>query len=874
MATTAVSSTTSTASTAASTSSTAPSMTSSQLAASNKAAAQSLINSLSAGSGVDVNSLAQNLVSAERTPLANAINAKITKNESRISGLSAISYVVSQVQTALAALKDQSSYNTLTATNSNTSAFDVTASTSASTGNHEVEVLRLARAQRTVSQPMASGSVSLNGGRAMNLTLTTGKGVNAQIAVAAGSDTPQGVVDAVNASADAKSAGVTAQLVDTGDGSVAPFKIVLMGQQGAVNSFSLSGLGNTSTGLPPTVATTQGVPNTITETSGVTFTDLVAGQRVTVAGLTYTATAATTAAQVATAFANLSAGVSKSGDPVLDSNNASIGHLDGTLTGFSTGAANGVSGAVTFTSDTPGTISTHITPTVSAVSLVSAPSSPSITTTQGDSNVPTTDVSEVTFGSLLAGQTVTVGGLTFKATVDVSADQVAAAFSGLSDGTTASNQTVNDAGNPIGTLTGTLNGYSSGTSASGVVTFTSAAATTGLNVPVTTGTSPLVSAPSVPAVQTTSGITQRTESSRITFQDMSPGQTVTVAGLTYKATTTTTGAEVAAAFAGIQAAGTLPTGLTKGLFSGSLSGFNAGSSTAGSASLTFTSVSSNTNVTDIAVSTAQTVFSSAEASNQDAVDAQVKVDGISYTRASNTLTDVVKGVTFNLKATTSSGSPASIQLTRDNTAVTTNINTLVSSYNDAMSMLNVVSDPKSTVPTYGATLVGDSTVRMVKQQLKSLFFGNSSTPGTSVSALWQMGISVDQTGVLSADSTKLTTALDSNYDDVVKTLTGNQNNVTAYGTTPAGIAGDAYRKLDKLLSATGPLMTQGSNATTQNIKYQDDLTKLNTRMDSLLARYQKQFATMNSLVGSINSQKTSLKATFDGMMATYTGKTG
>lgn len=630
MATTAVSSTTptTTSNTSASTSSTSSSQSASQLAASNKAAAQSLINSLNAGSGVDVNSLAANLVAAEKTPLANAINAKITKNESRISGLSAISYVVSQVQTAFAALKDQSSYNTLTATSSNTAAFDVTASTSAAAGNHDVEVLRLARSQRTVSQAMASGSVQLNGGNAMNLTLTTGKGVSAQISVAAGSDTPQGVVDAINASTNAKSAGITAQLVDTGDGSVAPFKIVLMGQQGAVNSFSLSGLGNTATGLPPTVTTTQGVAGTSTEASDITFTDL------------------------------------------------------------------------------------------------------------------------------------------------------------------------------------------------------------------------------------------------------SAGQTVTVAGLTYTATDTTSAAEVAAAFSGIQAGGALPTGLTKGLFSGSLIGFNAGSSTTGSANLTFTSTTSNTNVTDIAVSTTQTVFSPSEASNQTAVDAQVKVDGINYTRSSNTLTDVVKGVTFNLKSTTYSGSPATIQLTRDNTAVTTNINTLVSSYNDAMSMLSVVSDPKSTVPTYGATLVGDSTVRMVKQQLKNLFFGTSSTPGTSMGALWQLGISVDQTGTLSADSTKLSTALTNNYDDVVKTLTGNQNNVTAYGTTPAGIAGDAYRKLDKLLSSTGPLLTQSQNATTQNTKYQDDLTKLNTRMDSLLARYQKQFATMNSLVGSINSQKTSLKSTFDGMMATYTGKTG
>jgi flagellar hook-associated protein 2 len=137
-----------------------------------------------------------------------------------------------------------------------------------------------------------------------------------------------------------------------------------------------------------------------------------------------------------------------------------------------------------------------------------------------------------------------------------------------------------------------------------------------------------------------------------------------------------------------------------------------------------------------------------------------------------------------------------------------------------------------------------------------------------------LGLSVDQAGVLTADSTKLTSALTNNYEDVVKTLTGNQNNVTAYGTTPAGIAGDAYRKLDKLLSATGPLISQSTNATNQNSKYQEDLTKLNTRMDSMLARYQKQFATMNSLVGSVNSQKTSLKATFDGMMATYTGKTG
>ena len=127
---------------------------------------------------------------------------------------------------------------------------------------------------------------------------------------------------------------------------------------------------------------------------------------------------------------------------------------------------------------------------------------------------------------------------------------------------------------------------------------------------------------------------------------------------------------------------------------------------------------------------------------------------------------------------------------------------------------------------------------------------------------------------MSVDSTKLDTALTSNFDDVVKTFTGNQNNTSAYSVAPGGVAGDAVKSLTKMLSATGILQTQSTNAETQNTKYKDDLTKLGVRMDSLLARYQKQFAAMDNLVGSINSQKTSLKSTFDGMMASLTGKSG
>jgi flagellar hook-associated protein 2 len=71
--------------------------TAEQVAAANKANAQKIKTSLGAGSGVDVSSLAQNLVDAEKMPKANAINSKISKNEARISGYSAVSFVVNEV---------------------------------------------------------------------------------------------------------------------------------------------------------------------------------------------------------------------------------------------------------------------------------------------------------------------------------------------------------------------------------------------------------------------------------------------------------------------------------------------------------------------------------------------------------------------------------------------------------------------------------------------------------------------------------------------------------------------------------------------------------------------------------------------------------
>jgi flagellar hook-associated protein 2 len=187
-------------------------------------------------------------------------------------------------------------------------------------------------------------------------------------------------------------------------------------------------------------------------------------------------------------------------------------------------------------------------------------------------------------------------------------------------------------------------------------------------------------------------------------------------------------------------------------------------------------------------------------------------------------------------------------------------------------MLGVVSDPKSTVETYGATLVGNSIVSSVRNQVREMVVGNSSSPSGTFKALRDIGLSIDKTGQLQVDATKLDSALQGNFDDVVKLLSNNRENQSKFNPGTAGVAGEAYRKLVAMLDPSGTLSTQSTNQGTKITAYQKQLDALEARMQVLLKRYTEQFSAMDSLVGRIKSTQSGLKSSFDGMMAAYTSK--
>jgi len=254
---------------------------------------------------------------------------------------------------------------------------------------------------------------------------------------------------------------------------------------------------------------------------------------------------------------------------------------------------------------------------------------------------------------------------------------------------------------------------------------------------------------------------------------------------------------------------------------------------------------------------------------QTAGDAHLTVDGMSVTSSSNSVKDAISGATLSL--TTLTSSTATLNFTRDTSSVKAKVQTLVTAYNDAMSMLGVVSDPKSTVASYGASLVGNSTVSQIRNQMRSIVMGPSSSPSGNLKYLSDLGVTTDSsTGQLTLDNTKFDTVLSTKFESVVTMFSANRENLSTYSTWTAGVAGDGVKKLTALLAATGTLSTESAHATTKISAYTKDLAKLETRMTGLLARYNQQFAAMDSIVGQTTALRTSLTSTFASMLKTGT----
>jgi flagellar hook-associated protein 2 len=239
---------------------------------------------------------------------------------------------------------------------------------------------------------------------------------------------------------------------------------------------------------------------------------------------------------------------------------------------------------------------------------------------------------------------------------------------------------------------------------------------------------------------------------------------------------------------------------------------------------------------------------------QPATDAAFTVNGVSMTRPSNSISDVISGVTFGLQSTTPTGASATtITIGTDTSALTTKLQTLVNAYNNVASQ--VTSQLSYNGTTKGAnTLFGDSTMQGLEQQLGDMFASAyTSSSGTMTSS--DLGLSVQSDGTLKLDTTKLTQALTSNPDAAKQLLIGDGKN---------GLASTISSMVTQYTQyGTGALVTEQTSKQSQYDSYTKQIAGVEDKASTVETQLRAQFALLDQVMSALTSQQQYLNMMFN-----------
>ena len=252
---------------------------------------------------------------------------------------------------------------------------------------------------------------------------------------------------------------------------------------------------------------------------------------------------------------------------------------------------------------------------------------------------------------------------------------------------------------------------------------------------------------------------------------------------------------------------------------------------------------------------------------QTAQDAIFDFEGLTLTRSSNTLTDVVDGATFNLVQTSSS--QVNVNISNDRSTLKTNIQEMVASYNDLLLLFDNFTSVDSEADMAGALSDDTSVVRFLNTKIKNVVFGNSSTASGSITALRNIGLSLNQYGKVVFDESEYDAAISSSYEDVVTMLTADTSSENLFTTSNKGLAQDVATILDNFTDATGVVTIREAGSKSDLSDHQDELTKLEARMESVYNRYLEQFGVMEKLMATLDSTKDYLTSQFESLSKAY-----
>jgi len=243
----------------------------------------------------------------------------------------------------------------------------------------------------------------------------------------------------------------------------------------------------------------------------------------------------------------------------------------------------------------------------------------------------------------------------------------------------------------------------------------------------------------------------------------------------------------------------------------------------------------------------------AATSSQAGANAIFKVNGQSFTRPSNTVTNAIPGVTLQIQAN-SGTSTVTI-----NSANTDSAKTLLSNvgqaYNDLISSFAILTKYDSD-PTKRGSLYGDSNLQSMMDSISLSFMTSMTRSGTAIKdnnnksiSLTSLGLEIQLDGTIKFNS--------SVYDAAVA--------AGAFDQVSQGTTSPTRTYVDSAMLYGGAMDSDIASFTDQKSILESRVKDLQTRKDEKMAKYRAQYAALDALLYQLQSTNNSLSATFNAL---------
>ncbi len=239
-------------------------------------------------------------------------------------------------------------------------------------------------------------------------------------------------------------------------------------------------------------------------------------------------------------------------------------------------------------------------------------------------------------------------------------------------------------------------------------------------------------------------------------------------------------------------------------------------------------------------------------------NAQLVVDGFTVSKASNTVTDVIAGVTLNLVKASATGVATTLTVARDSASVKGSVESFVKAYNDIQKTITGLTAYNASTKQ-GAVLQGDSSAVGVLNQIRGTLNSPIQFATGTLTLLSQAGISFQKDGTLSLDSTKLDTAITSNANDIAKLFAAvgtSTDSLVSYASAAANTRPGSYAVNVTTLAARGAYTGAATAAFPLTVDATNDsfAVKVNGVTSATLALAQGSYTTAADLAAQIQAR--------------------